>query len=90
MTRLRAGPSRFETLHKQIFLFLNSSRTNLRPTKASAEWVSVFFPDVNRPTRGVGNLPLPSAEIKKVWSYTPAPPIRLRHVDRENFPFVVL
>ena len=77
VTRLRAGPSGSESGHnQQILLFLNSSITNLGPTQPSAQWVpGVFFlPVVNWPARGVGNLHLTSAEIKKVWSYTFAPP----------------
>jgi len=53
---------------QKIILFLHSSRTNLGATQPSAQWVQeglVLGGEVNRPTRGVGNLPLNSAEIKK-------------------------
>jgi len=75
---------------QKIILFLHSSRTNLGATQPSAQWVQeglVLGGEVNRPTRGVGNLPLNSAEIKKAWSYAPVSPIRLHRVDREFFPF---
>ena len=46
------------------------------------------FPGVKRQGRGFGHSPQPSAEVKKEWSYTSAPPICLHSLCRENFTFV--
>jgi hypothetical protein len=41
------------------------------------------------PERAVNHSSAPSADVKKEWSYTSAPPSCLHGVDRQNFTFTV-
>jgi hypothetical protein len=62
----------------RIFLFTPASRTALGPTQPHIQWVAgVPFLGVKRPGREDDHSPPSSAEVKKAWSYTTTPPIRL-------------
>jgi len=50
----------------------------------------ILSPGVKRQGREVDPSPPSSDEVKKEWSYTSTPPIRLHGLDRDNFTFSVL
>jgi hypothetical protein len=57
------------------FRFSTSSRPALGFTKPPIQWVpGPLSPGVKRPGREVDHLPPTSAEVKKMWIYTPTPP----------------
>jgi hypothetical protein len=57
------------------FLFSRSSRPALRSTQPPLQWVpGALSPGVKRPGREVDHSPPTSAEVKKMWIYTSAPP----------------
>jgi hypothetical protein len=64
-----------------IFLFTTTSRPALGPTQSPIQWVpGVLSLRVKRPGREADQSPTSSAEVKNVWSYTSASPIRLHGV----------
>jgi hypothetical protein len=54
------------------------------PRQLPIPWVPGPFPGVKRPERDVDHSPPSRAQIKTVWSYTSAHPIRLHDVNRNN------
>jgi hypothetical protein len=59
----------------KIFLFTTFFRPDLGPTQPPIEWVpEAFSPGVKRQGREAAHSPPTSAEIKKMWIYTPTPP----------------
>jgi hypothetical protein len=59
----------------RMFLFSRSSRPALRSTQPPLQWVpGDLSPEVKRPGREVDHSPPNSAEVKKMWIYTSAPP----------------
>jgi len=76
-----------ETQNNRDKRFVSSPR-DLGPTEPFIEWVSDFFPGVNRPERGVNHTPPSSAEVKKERNYTSTLSICLRGIDKENFAFL--
>jgi hypothetical protein len=57
------------------FLFSTSSRRALGSTQPPIHWVPVTLsPGVKRPGRETDHSPPTSAEVKKMWIYTFAPP----------------
>jgi hypothetical protein len=63
------------------FLFSTSSRPALGSTQPPIQWVpGALSPRVKRPEREAHHSPPTSAEVKKMWTYTPTPPIRLHAV----------
>jgi hypothetical protein len=57
------------------FRFSIASRPALGPTQSPTEWVPVALsPGVKRPGREANHSPLPSAEVKNVFSCISTPP----------------
>jgi hypothetical protein len=57
------------------FLFSMSSRPALGSTQAPIQWVpGALSPGVKRPGREDDHSPPASAEVNKMWIYTPTPP----------------
>jgi hypothetical protein len=60
------------------FLFTTASRTALGPIQSPIQWVTgALSLGVKRPGREADHSPPSSSEVKNVWSYTLAPPVRL-------------
>jgi hypothetical protein len=80
-----------------IFLF-TMSRTALGPTQPPIQWVlGALSLEVNLHGHEADHSPPSSAKVKKAWSYTSTPPIRLhgmvlslkkRHRDNFTFPYL--
>jgi hypothetical protein len=56
-------------------IFSKSSRPALGPTQPPIQWIpGALSPGVKRPGREADHWPLSSADVKKMWIYTSAPP----------------
>jgi len=54
-----------------IFLFIIASRASLGSTQLPVQWVlGALTPSVKWLGHGANHSPLPTAEVKNVWSYT--------------------
>jgi len=57
--------------------FYETVQTGSKVHPASCTMGTGSFPGVKRPGRGVDHPPHLAPRLKKVWSYTSAPPLRL-------------
>jgi len=64
-----------------FLLFAIASRPDLGTTQPLIQWQpGALFPGIKLPGCVTDYSPLPSAEVKNAWSYTPTPSIRLHGV----------
>jgi hypothetical protein len=62
-------------------IFSTPYRRAVSPTQHLTKWVpGALSPGVKRQGRDADHSPPTSAQVKKMWIYTPAPPIRLHGV----------
>jgi hypothetical protein len=84
VTRLRTGRLEFFPRQGQWRDAVSSpplSRLALEPTQRPIEWIpGALSPEAKRPEYGVDHSPPSNAEVKKAWSYTSTPQIRLHGV----------